>query len=370
MPPRKILAIKLRALGDTILLTAPLSELQRAYPDAEIHVAVTSRWAPLLEGHPAIHRIWPYDRHTERSARAKAVAALALKLRKENFDCAVNFHASPSSATLAYATGAKIRSVHFHGHKDKNRFSTVTVPGKGELKPAIERDMDALRALGLQIPPGRLPKIHLSSEELQQAGKWLRKAGLHEPILALGLSASRPTKSWPPDRFASLAINWCRTENGSVFVATGADDDAALNAFLDAVDDRIVAYIPNRDQRAEVRTRIVVERELPLRRLAAILSHAAVFAGNDSGPKHLAVAAGIPTVTLFGPEHPAEWHPYPTDRHPYFFLEDLRCRRDAMPGMPPWCGLPVCKDEHHRCMREIGVDAVLSACRQAASQPR
>src|SRR3712207_7304614 len=53
-----------------------------------------------------------------------------------------------SSATLARMSGAPARAVHFHGHNDRNRHSTVEVPGKGTLKPIIERDMDALRGLG------------------------------------------------------------------------------------------------------------------------------------------------------------------------------------------------------------------------------
>src|SRR3989338_4246346 len=134
MTPKKILVIKLRALGDTVLMTAPLLELRRIFPHAEIHVTVTSPWTPLLEFHPGVNRIWAYERRKETAARAKTIAALALKLRKENFDCVINFHASPSSSTLAFATGAKIRSVHFHGHRDKNRYSTVEIPGKGKIK--------------------------------------------------------------------------------------------------------------------------------------------------------------------------------------------------------------------------------------------
>src|SRR5262245_7453241 len=93
--PRKLLAMKLRSLGDTVLMTAPLFELRNAYPEAEIHVAVSSHWAPLLENHPAVDRIWTYERHPDRASRAKSLTKLALKLRRERFDCVVNFHASP-----------------------------------------------------------------------------------------------------------------------------------------------------------------------------------------------------------------------------------------------------------------------------------
>lgn len=368
MHPRKILAIKLRAMGDTVLMTAAIDELKRAYPESEIHLAVISRWVPLLENHPSIHRIWGFDRHENRAARAKAAARLALKLRKERYDCVINFHASPTSSMIAFATGAPVRSIHFHGHKDKNRYSTVTIPGKGMLKPVIERDMDALRALKLHIPPGRMPRVPLTPVELLRANEWLSDAGLKFPVLGISLGASRPTKCWPVERFAQLAVHWCQAEGGSVLALAGPEEEATLHTFLKTVDDFLLAEVPDSHLRAQIRSRIGSELNLPLRLLAAISSRLSVFAGNDSGPRHIATAAGAPTVTIFGPEHPFEWHPYPTDRHPYFFIDGLECRKDAHPGMPAWCGLERCETEKHRCMQMIGVDAVLEACRKVAKR--
>src|SRR4051812_11587404 len=154
--PRKVLVIKLRALGDTVLMTAPLLELQSTYKDAEFQVAVLAPWGGVFDHFPGISKIWTYERHREPTSRAKALTRLALKLRRERFDLVVNLHASPSSATLCFAMGAKHRAIHFHGHKDRNRYSTVRIPGKGTLKPIIERDMDTVRALGIQIPEGKL----------------------------------------------------------------------------------------------------------------------------------------------------------------------------------------------------------------------
>jgi len=362
LPPRKILAIKLRSLGDTILMTAPLQALRTAYPEAEIHVAVTSTWAPLLEGHPAIDRIWLYQRHERTAARAKAIARLALILRNKHFDSAVNFHASPSSATLAFATGARTRSIHFHGHKNKNRYSTVLVPGKGTLKPNIERDMDTIRALGLLIPEGKLPQLHLKETELQAATERLKQHGLKTPVLAIGLGSSRPTKSWPIERFAALAIAWNQRTGGSVLALAGPGEESLSHHFLKSCDDALGATYSDLPERASARAQIACEVGIPLRMLAALLQVSDVFVGNDSGPKHIAVAVNTPTITLFGPEHPFEWHPYPSDLHPYLFVEGLACRKDAQPGMPPWCGLNACEIEEHKCMRQIGVEEVFTQC--------
>ncbi len=362
----KILAIKLRSLGDTVLMTAPLIELFKKYPQSQMDAVILDSWSPLLENMPGIHEIIGFDRPQDRLARTRALVRLAFSLRKKKYDWVINFHASPSSATLAFATGAQTRSIHFHGHRHKNRYSTVQIPGKGTLKPIIERDMDTLRALGMHVPAGRLPHITLHSTETEVTRDYLNKLGMQDPILGISLGASRPTKIWPIERFAALAIEWCQQTNGSVFTVAGPDEEHLIQEFLKWVDEHLRITRIEPKVRAEIRMRIAAAHQLSIRKLAAVLSQVSVLAGNDSGPKHLAVAVNTPTVTLFGPEHPFEWHPYPENRHPYLFIESLSCRRDAEPGMPPWCGLVACKLEEHKCMRQIGVESVLTHCVQVA----
>jgi heptosyltransferase-2 len=272
---------------------------------------------------------------------------------------------------ISFATGARVRSIHFHGHNDRNRYSTVTVPGKGILKPIIERDMDAVRALGIHAPAGRLPHIYLQDSEKNDAKDSLSRLGLSSPLqpsrlMMIGLGASRPTKRWPVDRFASLAVEWAVKKQGSALAVAGPDEMAEAQAFLKAVDDHLMLAVPDTAQRAIVRARITADHRLPLRKLAALISQASVFVGNDSGPRHIAVALETPSVTLFGPEHPFEWHPYPTERHPYLFIDGLACRRDALPGYPAWCGIEPCEVEQHQCMRLIGVDQVFAECERVS----
>lgn len=368
--PRKILVMKLRALGDTILMTAPLQELRRAFPDAEIHAIVSKPWAEILEHHPAVDKIWTYERHKEATSRAKTLARLALTLRREKYDCVVNLHASPSSSTLAYALGAKVRSIHFHGHKDKNRHSTVVVPGKGTLKPVIERDMDTVRALGVSIPAGRMPEIFIQPGEIDRAKHRLEQKGLTGPLLALGIGASRQTKVWPLDRFASLAIRWCDQYQGSVVCFTSQTEEEIARKFFQHVDEKLLAWYQDRDARNAVRARIASEVQIPVRAIGAIVKNAALYLGNDSGPKHIAVACGTPTVTVFGPEDPFEWHPYPLAQHPIHYIEGLPCRKDHQPGMRPWCGLHECVIEEHRCMRGITEDEVFRTVHRLYEQNR
>ena len=356
--PKKILAIKLRALGDTVIMSASLLALKKAYPNSEIDVLVTNTWASLLENHPAVNRIWKYERHKDAPSRAKAVAKLALKLRKEKYDCVVNFHASPSSSALAYALGSKVRSIHFHGHQDKNRYSTVTVPGKGELKPIIERDLDTVRALGVLIDEPYTPQIFLNEDEIKEAENRIQVLGLKKPILCLGIGASRSTKSWPLDRYASIAIRWCEDTNGSVICFNSREEELQAKSFFNFVDDKLAQWYQDTQKRKQVRSRIICETQISLRTMSALFKNSSVYLGNDSGPKHIAVASGLSSVTVFGPEDPFEWHPYPKDKHPIHYIEGLSCRKDHQPGFKPWCGLHECVVEEHRCMRQIAEDDV------------
>ena len=349
MIPRSILVIQLRALGDTVLLTAPLLELIQRYPESKIDVIVSRPYHSLLDGFPGIREVIPYERQKRAVARTRAIARLGYQLRKKHYDWVINFHASPSSALLAFATGAKIRSIHFHDHHQKNRYSTVIIPGKGTLKPIIERHMDTLRGLGLSISTGRLPELLLSQTERREAQAWVQKEKLNFPVLGISLAASRPSKRWPEASFVSLIQKWMRERDSSVVIFYGPNESETVDH---------LKHLLNKVQVNQV----VFAPALPLRLLSSVLSQMSVLVTADTGLKHMAVAVGTPTLTLFGPEHPFEWHPYPLDVHPYLMIENLACRKDAAPGMPPWCALTTCVIENQKCMKLITVDEVFKTC--------
>ncbi len=345
--PKRILVTKFRAMGDTILLTAALKELHRQFPQAQIHAAVTEPWIWLLDGFPGVTQLVPVTWHNDRAARTKAATRLAFQLRKEKYDIVCGFHSSPASAMVALSTGAKIRAIHFHSFKAKNLYSTVPIPGKGVVKPVVERDLDTIRALGLNVPEGILPEIFLKEEERAFAKEEFHSWGLRRPVLGLALGASRSTKIWPLHRFAEVALKWVNEQNGSVLVISGPGEEQLIETFYKSV--------PNTP---EIRSAIQVMPACNVRVLASRLSQLNVLVGNDSGPRHLAAAVGVPTVTLFGPEHPLEWHPYPEDRHPMLFVEPLPCRSNQEPGSPPWCGISECIVEAHQCMTRITTNQV------------
>ena len=94
-----------------------------------------------------------------------------------------------------------------------------------------------------------------------------------------------------------------------------------------------------------------------LREVMGLLSQSQLYIGHDTGTKHIAAALNVPTITLFGPENPLEWHPYDQKRHPFFFQSELKCRGS-------WCPLKICTEHHHQCMSLISVESVSNKAKE------
>jgi lipopolysaccharide heptosyltransferase III len=156
----------------------------------------------------------------------------------------------------------------------------------------------------------------------------LRRVGIAdgEPLLVLHPGSGSPLKSWPLERLAE-AGDALATALGARVVVTGAAHERRQT-------ERLVALLP--------RGGVSLAGRLGWGELEALLARATLVVGIDSGPLHLAVAAGTPSVALFGPADPAQFGPWESP---------------GSAGPPP-------------CMRGIGVKAVLAAARTALGEGR
>jgi hypothetical protein len=147
----------------------------------------------------------------------------------------------------------------------------------------------ALRAAAPLVspePPASLPKLDPGRDAEREAERWL--AQLPPGFLALHPGSGSPRKNWPADRFAELAR---RLSPEAPWLLVGGPADSGVLERLATAPGSVLA------------------RNLPLRELAAVLSHAGIYIGNDAGVSHLAAASGAPTLALFGPTHSTTWRP-------------------------------------------------------------
>lgn len=344
----RILVIKNRAIGDTILTTGPLRLLRKHLPRHQIHVLCRSPAGELLEGLPYVDRVISALEPKGKIERLAYWMRLVRRLREKQYDLILNFHASfRTSLTAQFLRGTTCIANH-HELDGRNWFSDKPVPGRGQVKSIIDRDLDVLRAIGIQATVSEaMPEIVLKPAELREAESYFSTTAPETakgPRVFLGIGGSRATKRWPARHFAALARRLALEFDARFVLSTIASDGAWLDQLRPLV-----------SQDPSLQGRIRHFSAASLRQTARIMSQCSVYVGNDSGLKHLAIALGLKTFTFFGPEAPLEWHPYDTKMHPYAYLDGLDCRIESGKH---WCSIPICKFHDHKCMQEIVPDKV------------
>ncbi len=134
--------------------------------------------------------------------------------------------------------------------------------------------------------------LHPTAEDHGMANDFLRSAA--QPIIAIHPGSGSEKKNWPVENWAGLG-NWLarRDPAPSLLLVGGESDRASVRAL----------------QRSWNEHRVLLAEDMPLPALAAALKQCALFIGHDSGISHIAAAAGVPCVLLFGPTDPQIWAP-------------------------------------------------------------
>ncbi len=283
----KILVIKLAALGDVVLAFSAMARIRRAHPDAEITLLTTPAYAGLAEASGLFDQV-----QTDGRPRAfRDLVAMLARLRRSRFDLVYDLQTSSRSSRYFYALwprlprwsgiapGAALR----HTNPQRTRMHT------------LERQADQLKAAGIwpdaPTAPGTAPPPDLGFM-LQSDAPHLSPAhfGLTAPyaLLVPGASPHRPEKRWPAAHYAELAGALAAEGLGVAVIGAGAE--ASLAAEITRACPGVVNLVGRTD----------------FAQVAALAARAALVVGNDTGPTHLAAAAGAPTVVLFsGASDPA-----------------------------------------------------------------
>ena len=255
----EILLIRLRELGDTLLTTPLLRQLRRLHPQARISVLCQTANACVMEHNPHVDELIMLPRQ----ASAGEFLRIAARLRQRHYDLVVDAQSLPKTALIARLTGGKQRL--------------------GYRKPGWRNRL-------CYTHPYREPVGEYSARQhlrlLQDDRIDLDDIGLDFPI---------------SDEASSAADAFCRLAR------------LGMQPWL--------VYGPGQAEAAhqiasQMRHPALVDYEMPsFATLRAVFSQCALFFGNDGGPKHVAVAAGIPTVTVSEAEHAHVWSPPDTPRH-------------------------------------------------------
>lgn len=294
---RRVLLVRLRSIGDTVLMTPCLAALKAFIPDIEITVLSEPLAAPLLEDHPLVDRLVVVP--PAFGARAKVVA----QLRREKFDVAFNLHGGSTAMFLTRLSGAR----HTTGYRDYRYSSLLTRPAPApdeilnqKQVHSVEQQLALLYWMGVPRAEAT-PRLSLSVTEAatRQVRDRLRREGVVSAretgggFAVISPAAAMESKRWSIDSFARVTEHLAdRWDLPGVVIAGPGQEHIA----------REVA------SKSEAKPRVVTG--LSLKELMALISLSSLFVGNDSGPMHMAAAFCRPVVAVFGSSNADVWRPW------------------------------------------------------------
>ena len=306
--PEKILVIQLRRVGDVLLATPAVRALRGAFPEARIDFLVEEAARPVLEDNPRIDRILVRGRG---DGLGRAITMLR-DVRRARYDVVVDFLGNVRTAIVALASAAPRRLSY--RHPVLRLFYTSTPASQHEPRYMVLNKLAVLADLGLDPRAGGdleelRPEMSVPQSADDYVSDFLQEEGLADasPLVSIDPTSRSDTCRWTAEGFAELADRLTDTYGARVVFLWGPaerDDVAALAA--------------------RCRHRHVIAPATDLKQLAALIGRCDLHIGNDSGPRHIAVARDTPTLTVMGSTHESKWT-FPSELHRVVF-EPVACR--------------------------------------------
>lgn len=302
---RKVLLIRLRSIGDTVLATPSIIALKRFIPDAQIDILVEDWVAPVLDDHPDLNKVITLERNSL-AARAR----VAHEIRAARYDVVYNLHGGTTATLLTRATGARHRVgystyqyTQLHNHQAP---SPLLLWGQQKTH-SVEQQLALLGWTGVPVTDRPPTKLAITNAASAAVNEKLRGAGLHEQKLALiHPAAAFATKQWATKNFARVVEFLTEAGFSSIAIA-GPREMGVLTELMSNSSAKLVTF------------------DLSLPEVAALAARSQLFVGNDSGIAHIAAAVGTPSVVIFGSSNIAHWRPWTRGAAEVVF-EEMSCQ--------------------------------------------
>ena len=343
--PQRILVVQPNWVGDTVLAVPTLRALRQLYPAAQISYLLRRYVKPLFMGMPWCDRLITYRTGKTKAKAGKGLIDLAARVRAGKFDMAVLLPNSFKSALICKL--AKIPRVVGYGRDGRglllhDRLLAAKDRGKYVPTPILRYYLGIAQYLGARHPDVNL-ELFVTPAERADARRVLTRAGLDADISRPAAAGQPPlvilnpgaqygeAKCWLPENFAALADRFI-DELGATVLLSGSPRER-----------RLIEIIQRHMKHAAVD---LSTKGMDLGSLKEIIRRCDLMVTNDTGPRHIAAAFGIPVVTVFGPTHP-EW-------------TEIDYARERKVMVKTFCG-PCQKKKcplDHRCMTRISAKMV------------
>ena len=296
---KNILIIKPSSLGDIVLALPALSALRRSFPDARITWLIRPEFAPLLENHPHLDEIIPFDRKFLGKAwfhpRAFAsLLSLIRQLHRSRFDAVFDFQGLFRTAFLAWLSGCKMRFGMADARELAHIFYTHKVTQDQDCVHLVDYYLKIIQAAGASETQVQF-LLPTDSAAVNSVSRLLESYEIKPDNYAVFVPGSaHSNKCWPIERFAALADK-ISSQFGFSLVATGIASEKSDIERLKSLANAPIANLAGVTSLSE---------------LIALLKSARLVVSNDTGPGHIAAALATPLVLIFGWSNPARVAPY------------------------------------------------------------
>jgi len=349
---KRILIVKLWALGDVLLATPLLRALKRQWPDCQISWLVSECYAEILRDNPLLEEVIEIDsRAWQKHFRYGQLAPywrsqkLRRDLRSRNFDIVINLTAEKWWSIWFRAAPVQIGLFPRPRPGWMGRLYTKAVPRLPDLKNHnTVHYLRAAEALGIDGPFDQRLVMGVSEASRLAVDGFLKASADYDPakpIIVLHPGTSQESKCWPTESYAALAK--ALTPQYTIIV-TGSPQEELLAK-------QIFSALPHGDRKAYI---IAAGRLTDLTHSAALIERAAALVTGDTSMLHIASALGTPLVGIYGSTRPG-------DNTPLFGPQRLLFD-DAIPCAP--CYQAHCPLKGHdflRCQKAITTAQVLAA---------
>lgn len=345
-PYRRILVVRYRFIGDTLMVVPFLKQLRDAYPEAVIDVLVGPYSGELLTHCPYINSLIFYDtthKHQYENlgdSIKRSFWSYVGQLRQGHYDVAYVLKRSVSSAALAFFAGIP-RRIGFDTEWRKFMLSEAVPYSK--TRPEADCFMDLLRADGIPVAEDWEKDYRVdgwwSNDDDELAAAMVEKYMGGKNVL-IHLTSSNHAKMWPQEQALQL-INWLIHDEQATLHCLGATSDAAVYEHLrqhlpEQCRDKLLNWCGHTG----------------LLESLAFLSRMSLMVGVDSGTLHMAAAVGVPVIALFGPMNENKWRPL--GEKTTVVTHDLPCRP---------CNLKTPCTLDFECMTELPFEQVQAQCK-------
>jgi len=330
---RKLLVIRLRSIGDTVLTTPSLVALRRFLPHTSIDILLEDWVAPVLDGSPLVDRVISIPRHSN-AARAR----IARDLHRTGYDVVYNLHGGTTATFLARASGARQRVGY--AHYQYARLHNHVAPSPQEIwsRPTLHSAEQQLALIGWTgVPVSDRPATQLAVTERAARSVAARLAAHKinsEPVALIHPAAAFETKQWPTENFARV-IDEVAARGLTPVVIVAPKEKQVLDSVVQQSSAPVIGLT-----------------DLSLPEVTALAARAQLFVGNDSGIAHMAAAVSTPCVVIFGSSNVAHWRPWTTNQNEVV-REEMNCQ--------PCHGYFCAEFETPQCILRIPVERVVAA---------